>query len=298
MLFDMRSLRRALQFSRRQFLMSGAAALAWSQTSTPACSLNSEQEEGPYYIEERILRRDIREGKPGVPLQLRVALVDAKSCRPLENAAIDVWHCDALGVYSGFTTKMSPDGHPGGLGERPWSPGPGPGMPPPFGQFAAPRPPMPPPRGRRQVDATRYLRGVQITDALGRAEFLSLYPGWYSGRAIHVHLKVHTGTAAANAHGHVCHTGQLFFPEEITAEIAKLSPYTDHSHVHRTSQSEDGIFNGQHGSECLLRLARIDPRSNEDGFVATVTLAVDPEATPALVRPFGPGGPPPPPPRF
>ena len=91
--------------------------------TTPACTLTSEQEEGPYYVDDETLRSDITEKKPGIPVQLAVMLVDARTCNPLGNAALDIWHCDALGVYSGFTA-MSPDGGTGGPGGR------GPGGPP------------------------------------------------------------------------------------------------------------------------------------------------------------------------
>src|SRR5580692_5345660 len=91
--------------SRRGFLTGGAVALASASgmPSTPSCTLIAEQEVGPYYIDDEKLRQDITEGKPGVPVKLRVALVDASRCTPLENVSLDIWHCDALGVYSGFT---------------------------------------------------------------------------------------------------------------------------------------------------------------------------------------------------
>ena len=300
MLADMASLFSGSAFSRRSFLLGGTAALAWSQTRAPVCSLSAEQEEGPYYIDERTVRRNITEGKPGVPLQLRVVLLDAKRCLPLQNAIVDIWHCDALGVYSGFTA-MNGNGPPGGpLGRPPFGPpgadrpdGPGPsGFGP--GEFRSSMPPGPP---NRHLDATRYLRGLQGTDKLGRVEFASLYPGWYQGRTIHIHLKVHTDAAVKEATysgGHVCHTGQLFFPEDITADVAKLEPYATRLQVHRTLQSEDGVFRGQHGDGSIVEMARLDSHSNAGGFLATVTLAVDPEATPARVAPFGPGGPAPP----
>jgi protocatechuate 3,4-dioxygenase beta subunit len=226
--------------------------------------------------------------------------VDANRCAPLENAAIDVWHCDALGVYSGFT-RNSPDGPPGGMGRR-GGPPPGfdpqdfpPGMPPPDG---GPGPMGPPPDGgpgrfgppaARITDDSRFLRGVQLTGRQGIAEFATIYPGWYAGRAIHIHMKVHLGGKAASqqyAGGHVCHTGQLFFPEDITNDVAKLQPYTKRLSVHRTLQTEDGIFNGQHGSASLLTMTRRTKGSNADGFLASITLAVDPEATPAPVNGF------------
>ena len=94
------------KLSRRGFLLAGVAIpILKGQAGSPSCVLTNEQEEGPYYIDGATLRRDITEGKPGVSVTLRVALVDAKRCTPLSNAAIDVWHCDAGGTYSGFTAE-------------------------------------------------------------------------------------------------------------------------------------------------------------------------------------------------
>jgi protocatechuate 3,4-dioxygenase beta subunit len=268
--------------SRRGLLIGGGFSLAaWkAMPSTPGCVLTAEQETGPYYIEQEKLRQDVTEGKPGVPVKLRVALVDARSCAPLENAALDIWHCDALGVYSGFTAN-SPDGPAGG----------GP-MPPPPGSGPGPREGGPPPA--RQTDAARFLRGVQITDKKGLAEFATVYPGWYYGRPIHIHMKVNLGgsaTAGIYGGGHTCHTGQLFFPEDITEQVAKLEPYQRRLSVHRTLQTEDNIFKTQHGSASVVNLTRLVSGSNTDGFLATITLAVDPEATPVPVggrrRPTG-----------
>jgi hypothetical protein len=69
-------------------------------TRAAACILTPEQEEGPYYVDLNKVRRDITEGRPGVPLRLRIYVVDSDTCKPLKNAAVDIWHCDALGVYS------------------------------------------------------------------------------------------------------------------------------------------------------------------------------------------------------
>ena len=99
------------RLTRRGFLIGAAVAVgsASGMPSTPSCALTAEQELGPYYIDDEKLRQDITEGRPGVPVKLRVALVDAARCAPLQNASLDIWHCDALGVYSGFTAN-SPDG--------------------------------------------------------------------------------------------------------------------------------------------------------------------------------------------
>jgi hypothetical protein len=119
-------------------------------------------------------------------------------------------------------------------------------------------------------------------------EFSTLYPGWYSGRAIHIHLKAHIGgeAAAKYAGGHVAHTGQLFFPEDLTERIARLEPYAKRLQVHRTTQAEDNVFTHQHGADCMLTMERLG-KSDADGFRAIATVAVDPDAVPS---PVGPGG--------
>jgi len=274
--------RNQLRLSRRGFIIGsvGLAGALRAMPSSPACVLTSEQEEGPFYVDYKKVRSDITEGKPGVPLQLKIALVHARRCTPLANAALDIWHCDASGVYSAFTqVKMGPPPGGGGPGGRPPG-GPPPGGPPPEG--FGPPPGM---GGHHAMDETRFLRGIQATDSNGMAEFATIYPGWYQGRTIHIHLKVH-------ADGHVAHTGQLFFPEDITDRIAKLQPYVKHQDLHLTTQAEDHVFQDEHGAPGLMTLSRLEARSDAAGFVATVTVAVDPEATPAPVGMGGPGGPP------
>src|SRR5919201_6708553 len=76
----------------------GPAAVA---SGAVTCVLTPEQTEGPFYIPNERVRRNITEGKRGVPLTLRVVVVDASTCRPIKGAAVDVWHCDAVGAYSG-----------------------------------------------------------------------------------------------------------------------------------------------------------------------------------------------------
>jgi protocatechuate 3,4-dioxygenase beta subunit len=273
-----------MNLDRRAFMLGGAAAISTVSrilAAAPRCTLTPEQEEGPYYVDFGKARRDVTEGKPGVPLQLRVALVDAKRCEPLEAAAVDIWHCDATGVYSGFTANGGGDdagrgfGPPAGaIGGRG---GPGRGGPGgPGGRGGG--------RGSGPIDETRFLRGIQVTNRQGIAEFATVYPGWYAGRTIHVHLKVHLGGSAGAeryAGGHVSHTGQLFLPEDITDQIAKMDPYVKHSNVHRTLHSEDNIFRQQGGAQSMLSLERLQKGSNAGGFVADVVLAVDPDARPA-----------------
>jgi protocatechuate 3,4-dioxygenase beta subunit len=263
---------------RRRFIVSGTAAISAIRAfaAEPACTLVAEQEEGPYYVTAAKLRRVLTEDKSGVPMRLRVRVVNARTCAPLPEAAFDIWHCDAEGVYSGFTAMGS------GFG-----PGRASGPPPDGFRRRGGRGPS-----QRKIDATRFLRGVQITDKAGMVEFETLYPGWYQGRAIHIHMKVHLAGTAQETYegGHVCHTGQIFLPEELTERIAKMPPYVGNSKVHRTTQTEDHVFQQQHGAGLIASIERpLKSGKDSDGFVASITMAVDPEATPARVG-FG-GGP-------
>ena len=284
--------------------MAGAAALACATRSsealtkanTASCSLTAEQTVGPYYLDLERVRQDVTEGKTGLPLKVRLSVVDAKRCLPIENAALDIWHCDAMGIYSGFTAE-SPDGPPGGMqhggmpngfGGHP--PGPPPG-PPPDGSGQG-RPFLPPPGfGNRKHDNTTFLRGVQLTDHDGIVEFTTIYPGWYMGRDIHIHMRVHIGGAISNVKyggGHISYTGQLFFPENVSDAVAKCKPYSTH-HTERTRQDEDNVYTEQHGSGSIVSLARLNKRDIEEGFLATAVLGIDPSATSKDMEPGGPG---------
>ncbi len=95
-------------------LVAGAAGLAGLRAAEDAgagpagvasglvtCVLAPEQTEGPYYLDEAAVRRNVTEGKPGVALNLRLTVVDASTCKPVKGAAVEIWHCDAAGAYSG-----------------------------------------------------------------------------------------------------------------------------------------------------------------------------------------------------
>jgi hypothetical protein len=166
------------KWTRRKFIRNSAAtaaalplaakSLRLRAAEPPACVFNPEQEEGPYYVDRELLRGDITEGKIGVPLRVRVTIVDAKTCAPLPNAALDIWHCDASGVYSGYT-KINPGG-PGGPGGGPGFPGGRPPGPPPNGGSGGDDGP---PQGRRPV--VRAVRQwvdqeVQVDRWAGREE--------------------------------------------------------------------------------------------------------------------------------
>jgi protocatechuate 3,4-dioxygenase beta subunit len=198
-------------------------ALGADAGTTATCVLTPEVTEGPYWIDNKLIRRDIREGKPGLPLVLEFTIVNAKTCKPIKGADVEIWHCDAVGNYSGYDAGSS-GGGPGGPGGG-------------GGGHATP------------TSSTRYLRGHQRSDAAGKASFLTVFPGWYRGRTPHIHMKVHIGN------DRVMHTGQVFFNEAITAAVYKQAPYSSHGQPD-TPHSRDMIFAQAGGSRAIVHLSR------------------------------------------
>ncbi len=115
------------------------------------CVLFPQAVEGPYYFDPKLVRADISEGRPGLPLKLVLKLIDNGSCAPIEGARIDIWHCDAGGIYSGYARQGD--------------------------------------KRNISAEAQHYLRGTQLSDAKGYVTFQSIYPGWYPGRTPHIHIK-------------------------------------------------------------------------------------------------------------
>ncbi len=145
----------------------GPAAVASGAVS---CVLAPESTEGPFFLPGDKVRRNVTEGKPGVPLTLKLTVLDVSTCKPIKGAAVDIWHCDAVGTYAAATNKT-------------------------------------------------FLRGIQRTDAKGVATFKTIYPGWYRGRTVHIHVRVSLG-------GNVVHTGQLYFPDGVTDKVYTRKPYS------------------------------------------------------------------------
>jgi protocatechuate 3,4-dioxygenase beta subunit len=180
-----------------------------------SCVLSPELTEGPYYIAGEKVRRNITNGRPGAPLTLRLTVVDASTCKPVKGAAVDIWHADAGGVYSGF-----------GAG----------------------------------VSSRTFMRGIQRTDAHGLAIFKTVYPGWYMGRAVHIHVKVHLG-------GSVVHTGQLFFPDTLTDAVYKRAAYRRRG-ARDVRNADDAIYvNG--GKRSLLKVTKA-----KAGYRGAITMGV------------------------
>ncbi len=178
-------------FSRIDFGQIAATATpspAATETPLPSCIVRPELTEGPYFVDEMLNRSDIRidpsDGsiKAGAPLRLtlNVSDVSANTCSPLAGAQVDVWHCDALGIYSDVTD--------------------------------------------RSFDTTgqKWLRGYQVTDEYGVVQFTTIYPGWYSGRAVHIHFKIRTDPESDAGYEF---TSQFFFDDDLTDKVHAQAPY-------------------------------------------------------------------------
>ncbi len=213
----------------------GVAAL-WhglgEQTAEAAsCLATPPETEGPYFVEEKLNRSDIRvdpaDGsvRPGVPLtlQINVSQVTNSSCGVLAGARIEIWHCDASGTYSDETANNS--------------------------------------RGRK------YLRGYQIADENGVVNFTTIYPGWYAGRAVHIHFKVRTYSGATKLDEF---TSQFFLDESITDVIHAQSPYNTRGQ-RDTHNTTDGIFRGTANSDRLI----LNMTKTGQGYAATVDVGVN-----------------------
>ncbi|MFJ6434415.1 intradiol ring-cleavage dioxygenase [Streptomyces sp. NPDC091416] len=247
--------------------------------------LTSETTEGPYYIDADKIRKDITEDREGIPMTLRLKVIDTDTCKPLKQAAVDIWHCDALGIYSGYESMSQ--GGPGGGGTPPsGAPTDAPtGVPTgtPTGTPPTGTPPSGGPGGgghSEPTDDERYLRGTQLTDQHGYVEFRTVFPGWYQGRAVHIHTKVHVGgkmTDAGYEGGHTCHTGQFFFAESAVLDSAKIEPYST-STTTRTTLTEDTIYDQSGVTGGLLKL-QYQKKHMARGVVGSITMGVDPDET-------------------
>ncbi|GGS57425.1 intradiol ring-cleavage dioxygenase [Streptomyces cinerochromogenes] len=285
--------RRDRELSRRTVLMAGGAtavavglggalavdASADDDTAADLCyTLTSETVEGPYYIDADKIRRDVTEDQDGIPLTLTLKVIDAETCKPLKDAAVDIWHCNAVGVYSGYEASGSGGG--GGGGPAPTDAPTGAPTGTPTGA-----PPSGGPGGgggghQEPTDDSRYLRGTWRTDTHGYVTFRTVFPGWYQGRCVHIHVKVHvdgTWTDAGYEGGHTCHTGQLFFAEQAVLLTEDVAPYSTNTTT-RTTLDEDTLYPGNGHAGGLLYLT-YDRRHIARGVRAHLTLGVAPDET-------------------
>lgn len=199
-------------------------------TQAVACVVRPAMTEGPYFVDEMLNRSDIRvdtaDGSvvDGALLNLafRVQQIDGSGCTPLAGVQVDVWHCDAEGVYSDVTD-----------------------------------------RGFQTLGHT-FLRGYQVTDEAGMVNFTTIYPGWYSGRTVHIHYKIRTDPASQSGYEF---TSQLFFDDTFSDVVFANPPYAAKGQ-RDTLNANDSIFRG--GDQTVL-----DVQTGADGYTTLFDIALD-----------------------
>lgn len=187
----------------------------------PACVVRPELTEGPFFVDEKLNRSDIREDtsngaiSQGAQLDLtfNVTQINGNGCVPLASAQVDIWHCDVEGVYSDVQNAVG----------------------------------------------KTFLRGHQITDANGVAKFITIYPGWYRGRTVHIHFKIR--------YDNLEFTSQLFFDDAFTDVVYTQEPYAQ-TGSRSTLNSQDNIF-GESGNLLTLQVT-----PNATGYAATFDIGV------------------------
>lgn len=194
-----------------------AQAAELTAGTIPTCIVRPQQTEGPFFVDEKLQRSDIRSDPSdgsmsrGVPVRLtfQVSRIADGSCTPLGNAIVHVWQCDAVGIYSDVR-DMSGDT-----------------------------------RGKK------FLRGHQVTNTSGTAEFLTIYPGWYRGRTVHIHFKIRGDPASKRAYDF---TSQLYFDETVTDHVHKQAPYNTKGR--RTTTNDTDLLFRHRGNRLMLVLTK------------------------------------------
>jgi len=186
----------------------------------PGCVARPQQMEGPFFVETGLNRSDIRSDpvtgatSAGVPLQVtfRVARLATGGCTPLPAAHVELWQCDAAGVYSGVRDEDS------------------------------------------KAAGQKFLRGYQVTDGSGAASFTTIYPGWYPGRAVHLHFTIRTARPPGRREEF---SSQLYFDDALTDKVHAVASYARRG-PRQVRNAADGLYR-QGGSQLLLVVTEKGP---------------------------------------
>ncbi|KAF8851882.1 aromatic compound dioxygenase [Acephala macrosclerotiorum] len=245
MVRDMDTILNTSHASTENYTTSTSEDIIFSTNST--CVLNPEGETGPYWVKGEHIRSDLREEQPGVPIVIDGQFVDVETCEPITDLYWDFWHCNSTGVYSGLVATGN-----GNIDDT------------------------------SNLNAT-FLRGVQKTDSDGVVQFLSVFPGHYSGRTNHHHLVAHlNATVLPNntlTGGTVGHIGQLFWDQDLVYQVEATYPYNTNN-ITLTTNAEDRVFAEETltTSDPVLEYVMLGD-SLSDGIFGWVTIAVNVSAT-------------------
>ncbi|KAI0865744.1 Intradiol ring-cleavage dioxygenase [Xylaria cubensis] len=209
-------------------------------SANTSCILAPYVTDGPYYVVGEKLRSNVKEAQfsEGIDLFLEVQYIDVNTCEAIPSVAIDIWNCNATGVYSGVESGQA------GLN-------------------------------------TTFLRGIQLTDYEGVATFETIFPGHYVGRAPHTHLLAHTN-ASVQSNGTisvwgapVSHIGQLFYPDDLRAEVEATAPYNQNTQT-LTTNDEDmwSILQADESFDPIPQYVYLGD-SIEDGIFAWIQIGIN-----------------------
>jgi len=175
-----------------------------SAAAAAGCVVTPKESVGPFpypggEINNPLQRVDVTEGQAGMPIVFTFTVVNTNNnCLVVPNARVDIWHCNKDGYYSGYGNQTG-------------------------GTF-----------GLRDYTGETWLRGYQVTDVNGIAIFNSIYPGWYAGRATHIHLEVFINNKLKKP-------AQLAFPEVTSNKVHVMPLYAAHGLNTKTNLA-DGVF--------------------------------------------------------
>jgi protocatechuate 3,4-dioxygenase beta subunit len=196
--------------------------------STLNCVVSPQMTEGPYFVDEELNRSDIREDpsdgslSEGAPLNLALSVfsVEGDACVPVSGAHVDIWHCNAEGLYSDVEAN--------------------------------------------DTVGRKFLRGYQLTDDAGACRFTTIFPGWYMGRAVHIHVKVRTDPGSEQGYEF---TSQLFFDDALTEQVFAEAPYSSRGTPDTTNATDNIYRNG--GDQMVLALS-----PEGDGYAGSFTIGM------------------------
>lgn len=196
-------------------------------SSASNCSVTPSETEGPFptKVPANFVIKDIRSDRTGVPMTMNITIKNSNnSCNVIAGALVDVWHCDKDGYYSEY----------GGT-------------------------------GMQAADFTKvdFLRGRQVTDANGAVGFTTIFPGWYSGRAPHIHVHIYSST------GKSLLVTQIAFPKTVTDTVYTTATKFYTKGTQDTTNERDNVFSDGFTTELATLSGNIT-----DGYILTHTIVV------------------------
>lgn len=178
-----------------------------SGSSSGSCTTSPTETEGPFPTKtpSSLVTGDIRSDRTGLPLTIKITINNRNnSCAALAGAIVDIWHCDKDGNYSEY----------GGTGMQ-----------------------------SANYTSVHFLRGRQVTDANGLVQFTSIFPGWYSGRAPHIHVHVYSASGASLL------VTQIAFPTDVCDTVYTTATNYYTRGKQDTSNAQDNVFSDSLASE-------------------------------------------------